>query len=88
MRFEAAMRDLEKALGKKIRQQRKAIGLSQEALALLCKIDRSYMGRIERGEVSITIEKLFQISECLECAPACLLPPTQEAESGNLPPAS
>lgn len=80
------MRDLEKALGKKIRQQRKAIGLSQEALALLCKIDRSYMGRIERGEVSITIEKLFQIAECLECDPACLLPPTQEAESGHLPP--
>ncbi|WP_081032873.1 helix-turn-helix domain-containing protein [Pseudomonas coronafaciens] len=60
----------------------------RQHLALLCKIGRSYMERIERGEVRITIEKLFQISECLECDPACLLPLTQEAESGHLPPVS
>lgn len=68
------MGNLAKELGKKIRQARKAKGLSQDAFALICQVDRSYMGRIERGEVNITVEKLYQIAESLECGPAELLP--------------
>ncbi len=48
--------------------------LSQDALALACSIDRSYMGRIERGEVNITIEKLYVIADVLACEPFKLLP--------------
>ncbi|MDG9928040.1 MULTISPECIES: helix-turn-helix transcriptional regulator [unclassified Pseudomonas] len=62
------------ALGKSIRAQRKAKGIPQDALALACKIDRSYMGRIERGEVNLTVEKLYAIAEALQCEPAALLP--------------
>ena len=68
------MSELAKALGKKIREARRAMGVSQDVFALMCKLDRSYMGRIERGEVNITIEKLYQIAECLECEPSRLLP--------------
>ncbi|TWC49157.1 helix-turn-helix protein [Pseudomonas sp. SJZ080] len=68
------MGNLAKDLGRKIRQARKEKGLSQDVLALICRVDRSYMGRIERGEVNITIEKLYQIAESLECSPAELLP--------------
>lgn len=68
------MGNLAKELGKKIRQARKAEGLSQDAFALVCQVDRSYMGRIERGEVNITVEKLYQIAESLGCGPAELLP--------------
>jgi len=68
------MGNLAKELGKKIRQARKAKGLSQDVFALICQVDRSYMGRIERGEVNITVEKLYQIAECLGCGPAELLP--------------
>ncbi|MGF6396234.1 helix-turn-helix domain-containing protein [Pseudomonas plecoglossicida] len=68
------MQQLAKALGEKIRAQRKAMGLSQDTLALVCKVDRSYMGRIERGEVNITVEKLYRIAGTLECEPAFLLP--------------
>jgi transcriptional regulator with XRE-family HTH domain len=69
------MQQLAKVLGKNIRAERKVKGLSQENLALICKVDRSYMGRIERGEVNITIEKLYLIATILECEPATLLPP-------------
>ena len=69
------MGQLANTLGKNIRAQRKAKGLSQDALALLCKIDRSYMGRIERGEVNLTVEKLYCIADILECEPGTLLPP-------------
>jgi ribosome-binding protein aMBF1 (putative translation factor) len=71
---EADMHQLAKALGENIRAQRKAKGLSQDALALSCRVDRSYMGRIERGEVNITVEKLYRIASTLECPPQGLLP--------------
>jgi transcriptional regulator with XRE-family HTH domain len=54
------------SIGTKIRETRKSKSISQEQLALRTAIDRSYLGRIERGEVSITVEKLYQISQTLE----------------------
>ncbi|MNP72702.1 anaerobic benzoate catabolism transcriptional regulator [compost metagenome] len=72
------MDNLAKALGERIRSQRKACRISQDALALACSIDRSYMGRIERGEVNITIEKLYRIASELACDPSSLLPPMSE----------
>ncbi len=68
------MSELAKALGKNIREARRSKGVSQDVFALICKLDRSYMGRIERGEVNITVEKLYQIAGCLECEPSSLLP--------------
>jgi len=72
------MGKLAKALGERIRVQRKACRISQDALALACNIDRSYMGRIERGEVNITIEKLYRIAGELACDPSSLLPKPSE----------
>ncbi|AIL63089.1 MULTISPECIES: helix-turn-helix domain-containing protein [Pseudomonas] len=72
------MDTLAKALGELIRAQRKARRVSQDALALACNIDRSYMGRIERGEVNITVEKLYRIASELACDPSCLLPQLSE----------
>ena len=72
------MDKLAKALGEPIRGQRKACRISQDALALACNIDRSYMGRIERGEVNITIEKLYRIAGELACDPSSLLPKPSE----------
>ena len=52
-------------LGAAIRAERKAKGLSQEALAELAAIDRSYMGGIERGEHNIAIMNLIKIANAL-----------------------
>ncbi|SDT33813.1 helix-turn-helix domain-containing protein [Pseudomonas oryzae] len=52
--------------------------LLEPAPALACSIDRSYMGRIERGEVNITVEKLYRIASLLSCDPASRLPPVPE----------
>ncbi|WP_218699246.1 helix-turn-helix domain-containing protein [Acinetobacter harbinensis] len=60
------MTELAIALGRNIRKIRKEKNLSQEKLALMCGLDRSYMGRIERGEVNITVLKLYEISKVLE----------------------
>jgi transcriptional regulator with XRE-family HTH domain len=74
------MDKLAKALGERIRMQRKACRISQDALALACSLDRSYVGRIERGEVNITVEKLYRIASQLSSDPASLLPPVTELQ--------
>ena len=61
-------------LGKRIRSRRKAAGISQESLALACGLDRSYLGRIERGEVNITVASLYQIAFALSSSAKELLP--------------
>ena len=71
------MNYLSKQLGANIRAKRKEQCISQEKLALQCGVDRSYMGRIERGEVNITVEKLYQIASVLKCEITSLLPPVE-----------
>ena len=68
------MKDLAISVGLKIREKRKEMRISQDKLALLADIDRSYIGRIERGEVNITLEKLYEIADVLECDINVLLP--------------
>lgn len=60
-------------VGKKVRLYRKARKLTQEELGERLQIDYSYLGRIERGEVNITIETLNKIANALNIAPSQLL---------------
>lgn len=53
------------ALGAVIRLERKGRGLSQEALADAAEIDRSHMGKIERGERNLTMLNLLRIARAL-----------------------
>ncbi|MGF1863037.1 helix-turn-helix domain-containing protein [Photobacterium profundum] len=68
------MKNLAIQFGVKMRERRKVLKISQDKLALLTDIDRSYVGRIERGEVNVTLEKVYQIAEVLECEAKDLLP--------------
>lgn len=54
------------AFGARVRALRKVKGLSQEGLSNLAGIDRSYMGQIERGEINLTLTKIYQIAGALE----------------------
>ena len=65
-------------LGKAVRARRKTLDLSQEALADAAGIDRSHMGKIERGEHMPTLAIIFKIAGALECSTAVLM---SEAES-------
>jgi transcriptional regulator with XRE-family HTH domain len=63
-------------LGAAIRAARLAHGLSQEALAELAGIDRSYMGGIERGEHNLAIMNLLKIADALGVKASALLDET------------
>ena len=54
------------AVGEAVRALRRERGVSQEALALLTQIDRSYMGAIERGDQNVGVMHLVRIAEALE----------------------
>jgi transcriptional regulator with XRE-family HTH domain len=61
------------ALGLAIRALRKERGFSQEGLAYEARIDRSHMGKIERGERNVTILNIVRICAALGCQPSQLL---------------
>jgi transcriptional regulator with XRE-family HTH domain len=52
-------------LGQRIREARKAKGLSQEDLALESDIDPSYIGGVERGQRNPSFKKLCAIAKTL-----------------------
>ena len=58
--------NLLKIIGKNVARIRKEKKLSQEQLAYLSDIDRTYIGYIENAKYNITISKLQQIAEALE----------------------
>ena len=62
-----------KRLGDAVRAARKAQALSQEALADAAGIDRSHMGKIERGERNVTFLNLARIAKAVGLRPSELL---------------
>ena len=61
------------AFGAAVRARRKELGLSQEALADLAEIDRSHMGKVERGERNVTLLNVIRIAQALAVRPSELL---------------
>lgn len=68
------MSELTIQFGQLVRKHRKEKNMSQEQLALLCDMDRSYLGRIERGEVNPTLEKIYELADSLDISIQKLLP--------------
>lgn len=50
-----------KKLGKRIREERKRLNLTQAELAEAIDISDTYMGAIERGERSLTLDTLVRL---------------------------
>lgn len=56
---------LAQQFGALIRELRLEAQLSQEEFADLCELHRTYIGSIERGEKTITIETAYKIAKAL-----------------------
>ena len=52
--------------GKKVKEHRLKIGLSQEKLAARAEVHRTYIGMIERAEKNITLVNIEKIAHALE----------------------
>jgi len=56
---------LQRNLGDVIRAERLALNLSQEELAERCRVHRTYLGSVERGERNISIQNVARIANAL-----------------------
>lgn len=67
------MKNILNSLGEKIRAQRIAIGLSQEELASIAGLHRTYIGSVERGERNVSVHNIVSIARALSVTPSALL---------------
>jgi len=56
-------------LGKAVRRLRAAAGFSQEGFAAACKLHRTYIGALERGEKNTTIDTIDRLAKTLKITP-------------------
>jgi transcriptional regulator with XRE-family HTH domain len=66
------------AFGEAVRHLRKEKGLSQESLAGLAGVHRTYVGMIERGEKNITLENIHKFARALSTSTHDLLRMAEE----------
>ncbi|MDG4668653.1 helix-turn-helix transcriptional regulator [Mycobacterium sp. 236(2023)] len=65
--------ELQRIVGRNLRQIRLDRGYSQEAFADYMGVHRTYMGAVERGERNLTLQTLERIADFLEIDPRELL---------------
>ena len=60
------MDDIRSRFGRALRQKREKLGVSQEAFADMCQLDRTYVGGIERGERNVALVNIEKIAKTLK----------------------
>lgn len=70
--------DLVSAFGVAVRRLRNQNGLSQEGLALLANLDRTYVGGVERGERNLTLRNIAKLARALSVTSSQLLALAEE----------
>lgn len=58
------------AFGQAIRDARRCQGISQERLALMCGLDRTYISGIERGMRNPSLKNILRLADALSTTPA------------------
>ncbi|MEW7313999.1 helix-turn-helix transcriptional regulator [Buttiauxella gaviniae] len=58
--------DYQVCFGLAVRKQRNNRNLTQEELASLCDLDRTYIGSIERGERNVSLVNIHKIASALD----------------------
>lgn len=51
--------------GQRVREKRTALGLSQEAFADQCRLDRTYISGIERGKRNVSLRNIEVIARTI-----------------------
>lgn len=59
--------------GLAIRARREELGISQELLAELANLHRTYIGSIERGERNVSLKNIIKLCSALKVKPSDLM---------------
>lgn len=68
------MNELFVRFGQKLRRIRERKGISQEKLAELAGLHRTYVSSVERGERNISLQNIARLAKALEVTMARLMP--------------
>lgn len=69
------------AFGMRIREVRENRGYSQERLAELADLHRTYIGGVERGERNVSLVNIWRIADALGVNPSALFAATAEGSA-------
>jgi transcriptional regulator with XRE-family HTH domain len=59
------MENIRVRFGRALRHRRNKLGVSQEAFADMCELDRTYIGGIERGERNVALVNIEKLAKTL-----------------------
>jgi transcriptional regulator with XRE-family HTH domain len=76
--------EINKFVGQAIKEARKSKNISQEKMALLSNIDRTYASALERGLKNPSLEVLLKISEGLDYPASKIVSRVEELVKGSL----
>lgn len=65
--------DIKERFGKRIKFLREQLNISQEQLAEIAGLHRTYVSSVERGERNISLENIVKLAQSLKCKPDELL---------------
>lgn len=65
--------DYQKILGENIRSLRTKQRITQEQLAELCDLHRTYVGAMERGDRNVSLNNIVKVAQALKVTPSELL---------------
>jgi transcriptional regulator with XRE-family HTH domain len=71
------------AFGARIKALRENLGFSQERLAELASLHRTYIGGVERGERNVSLINIWRIAEALGINPSALFMWSDDATSST-----
>jgi len=66
-------RDILSQFGQAARRRRKALGLSQERLAALADLHRTYIADVERGSRNLSLLSIMKICRAMRTTPSRLM---------------
>ena len=75
--------DLAQAFAIVLKQHRKSAGLSQEKLAELCNLERTYISFLERGLRKPSLNMTFRFAEVFDVKPSELVEEIETVISNN-----
>ena len=75
-----------RAFGLVVRSRRLLRNVTQDELALTASVERSYMGKLERGMHLPNLAMILRIATALECSPADLVQETVDQMNASLKP--
>lgn len=78
------MANIRQTVGENIKLFRHARGITQETLAEMVDVSGSYIGYLERGKRSPSLDLLAKIADVLQVDPAILLTASDESKNKEL----